>query len=69
MCGSSTRRSHRDDCEECESDDKRVDIVEKELVITGDLDDAQRARLMEIADRCPVHRTMTSETVIRSRQA
>ena len=61
---------HRDDCEECESDDKRVDIIEKELVILGDaLDDAQRARLLEIADRCPVHRTLTSETVIRSRPA
>ncbi|MEO1369868.1 MAG: bifunctional alpha/beta hydrolase/OsmC family protein, partial [Acidobacteriota bacterium] len=59
---------HADDCEECESEDGKVDVIERELEITGDLDEKQRDRLFEIADRCPVHRTLTSETVIRSRR-
>ncbi|MEM1179825.1 MAG: OsmC family protein, partial [Acidobacteriota bacterium] len=59
---------HAKDCEECETEGGKVDIIERELEITGDLDDRQRERLFEIADRCPVHRTLTSETVIRSRR-
>ena len=42
-------------------------IKNKEIEIGGELDAAQRARLLEIADRCPVHRTLTSETVVRTR--
>jgi putative redox protein len=58
---------HARDCAECESESGRVDLIERSLDIQGDLDSAQRQRLMEIADRCPVHRTLTSETIIRSR--
>lgn len=54
------------DCEDCESDDDaKVDIIEEELSFEGDLTDEQRERLAWIADRCPVHRTLTSETIIR----
>ena len=54
------------DCEDCESDDEaKVDIIEEELSFEGDLSDEQRERLEWIADRCPVHRTLTSETKIR----
>ena len=60
---------HAKDCEECETGDGKVDIIDRTLAISGDLDDAQRARILEIADRCPVHRTLTSETVIRSSEA
>ena len=41
----------------------------REIELDGPLSDAQRSRLMEIADRCPVHRTLSSEIVIRSRPA
>jgi len=58
---------HAKDCEECATEKGKIDLVEREISITGDLDDEQRERLLEIADRCPVHRTLTSETVIRSR--
>lgn len=57
-------RVHAKDCEECETETGRVDRIDKKLQIDGPLDDDQRQRLLEIADRCPVHRTMLSETII-----
>ncbi|MHC4957775.1 MAG: OsmC family protein [Planctomycetota bacterium] len=59
---------HADDCGDCETEKGKVDEIERELEIIGDeLTDEQRARLLEIADRCPVHRTLTSEIKIRTR--
>ncbi|MBW2377097.1 MAG: hypothetical protein JRF55_14125 [Deltaproteobacteria bacterium] len=43
-----------------------IDVIEKELELEGDLSDEQRERLLEIAARCPVHRTLLSEIKIRS---
>lgn len=63
------RKIHARDCEECESGTGHVDRIDKVIRLDGDLDDAQKERLMEIADRCPVHRSLTSETIIRSQQA
>ena len=57
---------HRKDCDECTGNDRRVDRIDREISLQGDLDEAQLERLMEIADRCPVHRTLTSETILRS---
>jgi putative redox protein len=54
----------------CETDpNARVDLIERELVLRGALDAAQRARLAEIAEKCPVHRTLTGEIVIETRVA
>jgi uncharacterized OsmC-like protein len=58
---------HAADCAECETREGRLDRIEVELQLTGALDDEQRARLLEIAGKCPVHRTLTSEINIRSR--
>ena len=64
----STRKIHARDCEECESDpNARIDLIETELRFIGDLDDEQKARLLDISERCPVQRTLTSETVVRSK--
>ncbi|MFT5049421.1 MAG: putative OsmC-like protein/pimeloyl-ACP methyl ester carboxylesterase [Chlamydiales bacterium] len=61
---------HAKDCEECESTTGQVDRIERVLEIDGPLlSDEQRARLLEIADRCPVHRTLESETLIPTRLA
>jgi putative redox protein len=60
---------HAQDCAECETRDGKVDHIEREIEITGALDDAQRARLLEIADKCPVHRTLHSEVSIKTRLA
>jgi putative redox protein len=60
-------RIHAVDCAECETKEGMLDRIEREIALTGPLDDAQRARLLEIAERCPVHRTLTSEISIRTR--
>jgi putative redox protein len=58
---------HAKDCADCPQDTSRVDVIEREIELDGDLDDAQRQRLLEIADRCPVHRTLHEAVVVRSR--
>ena len=58
---------HATDCSDCESADGKVDEFQREVVIEGDLTDAQRQRMLEIADRCPVHRTLHSEVKVRSK--
>jgi len=60
----SHKKIHAQDCEECETKVGKVDLIDRELTLTGDLDAAQRQRLLEIADMCPVHRTLESENRI-----
>ncbi len=60
---------HAEDCADCESREGRVDLLEREIEMAGPLDDAQRKRLLEIADLCPVHRTLTGEIAVRTRLA
>ena len=60
-------RIHAEDCEECETEKGRIDRIAVEVGVDGDLDEEQRARLLEISERCPVHRTLKSEIDIRSR--
>ena len=60
---------HAMDCQTCETKQGQIDRIERVITVTGDIDDAQRARLLEIADKCPVHRTLTSEISIQSRLA
>ncbi len=52
---------HATDCAECETREGKIDKIERVLTLEGDLDEAQRARLLEIANKCPVHRTLHSE--------
>ncbi|MDH3271248.1 MAG: bifunctional alpha/beta hydrolase/OsmC family protein, partial [Gemmatimonadota bacterium] len=60
------RRLHKKDCTECDEDDGRLDVVDREVELLGPLDDAQRGRLMEIADRCPVHRTLDAGVRVKT---
>jgi putative redox protein len=62
-------RIHAKDCAECETKEGRLDRIEWNLQLDGDLSDEQRARLLEIAQRCPVHRTLLSEISIERPQA
>ena len=62
-------RIHAVDCAECETKEGMLDRIELEISLRGTLAEEQRARLMEMADRCPVHRTLTSEVNIRTRLA
>ncbi len=57
---------HASDCEHCEQTDGRIDRFERVLHYNGDLTDAQRERLLDIADRCPVHKTLEGEIDIVS---
>jgi len=59
-------RIYAKDCEECETEKGMLSRITREIHLEGDLDDEQRARLMAIADHCPVHRTLTSEISIRT---
>jgi len=55
------------DCDTCETRQGKVDRIERELEFIGPLDEKQKARLSQIADRCPVHRTLHSEILVESR--
>lgn len=62
-------RLHAADCATCETEDGHIDRLRRTLTLDGPLDDTQRARLLEIADRCPVHQTLRSEIVIATELA
>ena len=59
-------RIHATDCAECETKEGMIDRIERVITLEGELDAEQRARLMEMADKCPVHRTLKSEIDIRT---
>jgi putative redox protein len=54
-------RIHAKDCADCETSVGFVDQIDRDIELTGNLDDTQRQRLLYMADRCPVHQTLTSE--------
>ncbi len=62
----SHRRIHAKDCEDCETEEGMLDEIQSQIRVKGDLDETQRTRLLEIATRCPVHRTLSSEIKIRT---
>lgn len=61
------RRVHAKDCEDCETEQGFLDVIEKEVVLEGaQLTEEHRTRLYEIAGRCPVQKTLEGEVKIRS---
>ena len=62
----SHERVHVQDCEECETKIVMLDEIQSQIHVTGNLNTAQRNRLLEIATRCPVHRTLSTTLKIRS---
>ena len=56
---------HAEDCAECETEEGKIDWIELHIELEGPLSDEQRSQLLEIAEKCPVHQTLTSETVIK----
>ena len=62
-------RIYADDCADCETRAGMLDRIDRIIAMEGDLDAEQRRKLMEIADKCPVHRTLTSEIHIATRPA
>lgn len=62
-------KTHAADCDDCETRAGKVDEFRRELSFAGNLTDAERDRMVEIADKCPVHRTLHSEVKVRTRLA
>ncbi|TDJ74383.1 MAG: osmotically inducible protein C, partial [Proteobacteria bacterium] len=62
-------RIHAEDCEHCETKDGKIDRIESELVLEGDLTAEQRQRVLEISNKCPVHRALHSEIDVQTRLA
>ncbi len=59
-------RIHAEDCSDCESESGFVDRIEKVIRLEGELNNNERQRLLEIADKCPVHKTLNNEIKIKS---
>jgi putative redox protein len=59
---------HAADCAECETKEGKLDRIERDIHLTGRLTAGQQSKLMEIAGKCPVHRTLTSKISIKTRQ-
>lgn len=59
---------HAQDCTECETKEGKLDKFTRSILIKGDLNEEQRARMIEIADKCPVHRTLKSEIIVKTTQ-
>lgn len=57
-------RIHAKDCADCETSTGFIDHIDRDVELRGDLDDSQRQRLLHIAERCPVHQTLTSEVQV-----
>ena len=57
-------KTHALDCEDCESSNAKIDTFHREIKITGDFDEKQMERLLQIADKCPVHKTLHNETQV-----
>jgi len=57
---------HAEDCADCQATTGKVDRIEREIDIVGDLDQSTRHRLLEIADKCPVHKTLHSPVKINT---
>ena len=60
-------KNHADDCAECETKGGKIDVIEREIGLEGNLSEEQRQSLLAIAEKCPVHRTLHSEVVVESR--
>jgi putative redox protein len=63
------RRIHAKDCAGCETRTGQLDQIEREMQFEGELTDEQRARLLDIAERCPVHRTLHSEVLVSTAES
>lgn len=57
-------KSHAHDCENCEDSNARIDTFEREIKLTANIDDKQKQRILQIADKCPVHKTLHSQTQV-----
>jgi putative redox protein len=60
----SHQRDYARDCAECDTKPMQIDRIERRITLKGQLDQSQRTRLLEIAEKCPVHRTLTGTITV-----
>ena len=60
-------KSHAEDCQDCESPGTKIDTFHRELKLTGSIDEKKAQRILEIADKCPAHKTLHSKAQIITR--
>ncbi|WP_373055980.1 alpha/beta fold hydrolase [Zunongwangia sp. H14] len=60
-------RQHAADCENCEKNDSKIDTFLREIIIDGEVNEKQKAKLLEIADKCPVHKSLTGKIQVKTK--
>ena len=60
-------KDYASDCETCEENKSKIDLIKRQIHVSGELDEIQQARLLEIADKCPVHKTLHGEVKVETR--
>ena len=61
------KKDHPEDCAHLEDKGAKIDIFDREIKLTGELNDSQQKRLLEIANICPVHKTLHAEVLVRTK--
>lgn len=59
-------KRHDEDCQDCENPQSKIDVIEKEVIVEGDLSDEQLDKILDISKKCPVHRTLIGDIKIES---
>lgn len=59
-------RDHAEDCGNCSNDENRIDVIDRAIILRGELTDAHRQKLLEIAEKCPVHKTLENRIDIHT---
>jgi putative redox protein len=59
-------KGYAEDCSNCEDPDSKIDVIEKELIIKGDLTEEQKEKFLDISKKCPVHKTLLGDIDIKS---
>lgn len=59
-------KRHDEDCDNCEDPDSKIDVIEKEVIVEGDLTEEQIDKILDISKKCPVHRTLEGDMSIKS---
>ena len=59
-------KKHDEDCQNCEDPKSRIDVIEKEIIVEGEITDEQLDKILDISQKCPVHRTLMSEIRLES---
>lgn len=62
-------KEHLEDCENCDRNTSKIDVFERQIVLEGNLDEEQQKKVLEIADKCPVHKTLSNKITIHTKLA